>query len=238
MAGIPNRRVQNLTDTFSAHSRRHTSKLPRNGRLSSQYGVIVISPKITLGFPLGRTSSLTPSESYGCHQAAVGSAVNSQWPLKRNYKGMASTACEAASVALQFYEMSDFTGVLGGVDGTHIKIKNPGRPNTEVYRNRKGYFSIEFQKRVTCFYRRTRQDRGDYTPVLFQLVIRGSYLHPSSYFVLILYFSTRSSRIFFSTTVNTDILEDLVKISRMNISRADTGTVRLITSTPHGNTNA
>ncbi|KAG8239321.1 hypothetical protein J437_LFUL018753 [Ladona fulva] len=62
-----------------------------------------------------------------------------------NYVRMPTTARETAAVALQFYEISGFPGVLGAIDGTHIKIKNPGGPNSEVYRNRKGYFSINVQ---------------------------------------------------------------------------------------------
>ncbi|KAH7939292.1 hypothetical protein HPB52_010135 [Rhipicephalus sanguineus] len=45
----------------------------------------------------------------------------------------------------KFYEIGGFPGVAGCIDCTHIRIKSPGGPNAEVYRNRKGYFSINVQ---------------------------------------------------------------------------------------------
>ena len=45
----------------------------------------------------------------------------------------------------KFYEIAQFPGVVGCIDGTHITIENPGGPNAEVYRNRKGRFSINVQ---------------------------------------------------------------------------------------------
>lgn len=38
-----------------------------------------------------------------------------------------------------------FKNVIGAVDGTHIRIKSPGGENPEIFRNRKGYFSINVQ---------------------------------------------------------------------------------------------
>ncbi|XP_018570985.1 putative nuclease HARBI1 isoform X4 [Anoplophora glabripennis] len=38
-----------------------------------------------------------------------------------------------------------FAELLGCVDGTHIPIASPGGNNAEVYRNRKGYFSLNVQ---------------------------------------------------------------------------------------------
>lgn len=45
----------------------------------------------------------------------------------------------------KFYEIAAFPRVCGCVDGTQIKILNPGGNNGEVYRNRKGYFSLNVQ---------------------------------------------------------------------------------------------
>ncbi|KAH7986852.1 hypothetical protein HPB52_024680 [Rhipicephalus sanguineus] len=44
-----------------------------------------------------------------------------------------------------FYRIAKFPGVTGCIDCTHIRIKSPGGPDGEVYRNRKGYFSINVQ---------------------------------------------------------------------------------------------
>ncbi|CAI6354786.1 unnamed protein product [Macrosiphum euphorbiae] len=39
-------------------------------------------------------------------------------------------------------------GIGGCIDCTHIKIQNPGGPDSEAFRNRKGYFSLNVQ--VVC----------------------------------------------------------------------------------------
>ena len=36
-------------------------------------------------------------------------------------------------------------GVIGAIDGTHVKINSPGGDTAELFRNRKGYFSINVQ---------------------------------------------------------------------------------------------
>ncbi|KAH9367259.1 hypothetical protein HPB48_013618 [Haemaphysalis longicornis] len=48
-------------------------------------------------------------------------------------------------IACDFYKIAKFPGVTGCIDCTHVRIKAPGGPNGEVYRNRKGYFSINVQ---------------------------------------------------------------------------------------------
>lgn len=46
---------------------------------------------------------------------------------------------------VEFHRIANFPGVTGCIDCTHIRIKAPGGPDGEVYRNRKGYFSINVQ---------------------------------------------------------------------------------------------
>lgn len=41
--------------------------------------------------------------------------------------------------------MQGFPGCIGAIDGTHIPIISPGGENPEIYRNRKGFFSINCQ---------------------------------------------------------------------------------------------
>lgn len=47
-----------------------------------------------------------------------------------------------------FFALSHFPRVVGAIDCTHIKIQSPGGENAEVYRNRKGYFSLNCQ--IVC----------------------------------------------------------------------------------------
>ena len=48
-------------------------------------------------------------------------------------------------VKLAFRSFAGFPGVLGAIDCTHIPIINPGGNESEIYRCRKGYFSINVQ---------------------------------------------------------------------------------------------
>ncbi|XP_066600578.1 putative nuclease HARBI1 [Prorops nasuta] len=45
----------------------------------------------------------------------------------------------------QFYQIANFPNVIGTIDYTHIKIKNPGSVYGEAFRNRKGWFSLNIQ---------------------------------------------------------------------------------------------
>ncbi|CAN7995810.1 unnamed protein product [Ixodes hexagonus] len=55
------------------------------------------------------------------------------------------SAAEFDDVMRDFYELKKFPGVTGCIDCTHVRIKGPGGEDGEVYRNRKGYFSINVQ---------------------------------------------------------------------------------------------
>lgn len=44
-----------------------------------------------------------------------------------------------------FWRIGQFPGVVGAIDCTHIKIVSPGGDNAELFRNRKGFFSINVQ---------------------------------------------------------------------------------------------
>jgi nuclease HARBI1 len=52
---------------------------------------------------------------------------------------------EQAAVRVKFYQMASFPGARGCIDCTHIPIKNPNRERGEIFRNRKGTFSINVQ---------------------------------------------------------------------------------------------
>lgn len=45
----------------------------------------------------------------------------------------------------KFYNIAKFPRCVGAIDCTHVKIISPGRLDGEIYRNRKGYFSINVQ---------------------------------------------------------------------------------------------
>ncbi|XP_023931601.1 putative nuclease HARBI1 [Lingula anatina] len=57
---------------------------------------------------------------------------------------------ELQNMKLGFWRIAGFPGVVGAIDCTHIKIPSPGGVDAELYRNRKGYFSINVQ--AVCGY--------------------------------------------------------------------------------------
>ena len=49
---------------------------------------------------------------------------------------------EKFEAKLHFFEKTGFPGVIGCVDGTHIKILTPGKEIQHLYYNRKGFYSL------------------------------------------------------------------------------------------------
>lgn len=49
-----------------------------------------------------------------------------------------------------FHRFAGFPLVIGAVDGTQIRVQSFGGPTAELYRNRKGYFSINVQGIVSA----------------------------------------------------------------------------------------
>ena len=52
---------------------------------------------------------------------------------------------DLARTKQRFLAKSRISNVIGAIECTHVKIQSPGRSNGEVYRNRKGFFSINVQ---------------------------------------------------------------------------------------------
>nr|CAI5817205.1 unnamed protein product [Callosobruchus analis]CAI5820002.1 unnamed protein product [Callosobruchus analis] len=52
---------------------------------------------------------------------------------------------EIVHIQTAFYQIAKFPRVIGAVDGSHMKIQSPGGDDAEVFRNRKGWFSINTQ---------------------------------------------------------------------------------------------
>lgn len=55
---------------------------------------------------------------------------------------------DAIIVQQGFFKIASFPRVLLALDGTHIRIQNPGGDQAEQFRNRKGYFSLNIM--VAC----------------------------------------------------------------------------------------
>jgi hypothetical protein len=65
--------------------------------------------------------------------------------LAPNFIKMPQTDQERAEVQNDFFEIARFPRVLGAIDCTHIRIQSLGGRDAEIFRNRKGYFSINVQ---------------------------------------------------------------------------------------------
>lgn len=55
---------------------------------------------------------------------------------------LAMTEEEKSESKVDFFERTGFPGVIGCVDGTHIKIFAPNKEDQNMYYNRKGFFSL------------------------------------------------------------------------------------------------
>lgn len=84
----------------------------------------------------------------------------SQSSLSRIFKRVVQSICglrshfirmptNISAVKNSFYEYGGFPGVIACIDGTHVPILKPKRhPETEIFRCRKGYYSVNVQ--ITC----------------------------------------------------------------------------------------
>ncbi|XP_036143092.1 putative nuclease HARBI1 [Monomorium pharaonis] len=85
----------------------------------------------------------TTSAHYIVHR--VSEAIARLRPL---YIHFPNTEEEIRKEQRQFYNIARFPRVIGCIDCTHIRVQSFGGEDAELFRNRKGYFSINAQ--VTC----------------------------------------------------------------------------------------
>ena len=86
----------------------------------------------TLGLSKSTVSRIVNNVSYALAQKQIHFI---KWP---------STEAEIVQTKRGFYDKGGFPGVIGCVDGTHIKIQGPTQ-NENNYVNRKGFHSINVQ---------------------------------------------------------------------------------------------
>lgn len=65
--------------------------------------------------------------------------------LRVKYVKFPETDVERHETMQAFFKKSKMPGILSAIDCTHIPIQSPGTDDAEIYRNRKGYFSINVQ---------------------------------------------------------------------------------------------
>ena len=101
---------------------------------------------MTLRFYATGTFQLVVGDTFSIHKSTVCRIVHR---VTRAIAGLGDrhikfppTEQEKRDMMNDFYKLSRMPGVLGAIPITHIPIQSPGGENTEIYRNRKGYFSI------------------------------------------------------------------------------------------------
>lgn len=52
---------------------------------------------------------------------------------------------EISDIQRNFFRIASFPGVIAAIDCTHVPIESPGGSDSELFRNRKGYFSLNVQ---------------------------------------------------------------------------------------------
>lgn len=115
----------------------------RNNPVSLEHQLL-----LTLRFYAANTFQIIDGDSFGVHQTSACRIVHRvsdviarsshryvKLPLQQEFQ----------DISLDFYHKSAFPGIVGVLDGTHIKIQAPSGPYSELYRNRKDYFSINAQ---------------------------------------------------------------------------------------------
>jgi nuclease HARBI1 len=65
--------------------------------------------------------------------------------LRIKYVKFPTTPQERQDTMNLFYSASKMPGVVGAIDCTHVPIQSPGGNDAEIFRNRKGYFSVNVQ---------------------------------------------------------------------------------------------
>jgi len=65
--------------------------------------------------------------------------------LRQKYVKFPTTQQERHCAMKAFYDKSQLPGIYGAIDCTHVPIQSPGTDDAEIFRNRKGFFSINVQ---------------------------------------------------------------------------------------------
>lgn len=105
--------------------------------------LLTISFFATGAFQITVADRIRLHKSTACRIIKKVSAAIAQ--LRPQFVKMPRTEEERNKVKSDFYRICLFPNVIGAIDCTHIKISSPGGPQAELYRNRKGYFSLNVQ---------------------------------------------------------------------------------------------
>jgi len=95
------------------------------------------------------TFQLVVGDTFAVHKSTVCRIVHrvsrAVGSLRDKYIQFPATTEECHEIMRLFYSTSGLPGIIGAIDCTHVAIQSPGTDDAEIYRNRKGYFSLNVQ---------------------------------------------------------------------------------------------
>jgi len=109
---------------------------------------------VTLRFYATGTFQLVVGDTFSINKATVCRIVHrvskAIASLRSQYVKFPLPGQEQRDTMQLFYSKSKIPGIIGAIDCTHVAIQSPGNDDAEIYRNRKGYFSVNVQLVCDC----------------------------------------------------------------------------------------
>ena len=104
---------------------------------------------MALRFYATGTFQLVVGDTFAVHKSTVCRVLHQVTAaiakLRAKYVQFPATGQERRDLMNAFYASSGMPGVIGALDCTHVPIQSPGGNDPEIFRNRKGYFSVNMQ---------------------------------------------------------------------------------------------
>ncbi|XP_021967141.1 putative nuclease HARBI1 [Folsomia candida] len=143
------RRLHDLSNPFESFSEHQFQARFRLSKHAILFVAALIEPKVIS--PLKRGAQIPPFMQllvalrfYAAGTIQIQRVSEALASLKTQFIRY-PTEIEAIVIRQRFYDYGGFPGVVGAIDCTHVPIKSIGGPNAELFRNRKGNFSINVQ---------------------------------------------------------------------------------------------
>ncbi|XP_018406712.1 PREDICTED: putative nuclease HARBI1, partial [Cyphomyrmex costatus] len=109
----------------------------------------IIQLMVTLRFYATGSFLMTVGDFCGISESSAHKIVHRVSPaiaaLKNDFINFPTSSEQIYQNQQEFFQAAGFIHVIGCIDCTHVKIQSCGGRNSELYRNRKGFFSINVQ---------------------------------------------------------------------------------------------
>lgn len=137
---------------FHKHNVLDILQISGNALVPKQQKTVSVSPLqqllITLRFYTTGTFQLVDGDLFGVSQPTISRIVKRvSGVIASHYNEVIRFPQGNALLHVQrgFMDIGGIPGIVGAIDCTHIPIQSPGGMNAELYRNRKGFYSINVQ---------------------------------------------------------------------------------------------